>query len=315
MRRQRQMCIRDSLKNVPDIGPRTYDNVKPYLRLLQGDLVDPWDGGHQYPAPSPGHAAAASIDPPMPMTETQQIMASYNLTPSGTQALSGSYQNPHQTFVIEHFFSSWTMQGVFNTASSTMKVGDLWSDSGCVRGVGGRQGHFNNRKHLLNYGLKPIRADCSEEFKFGNGDVEHSSVKYYYPVFIKGIFRGTLDQAEVNTACPQLLSKKMMKQWDMDLCFGKQITKMNKFGVQVPFSKEKDLPLVNIFDFTAEDVAKQWSKIPDHFKIKNTKPPLKTADMKRQHVINRKGKTVTLETVSGKPPQVVHQTDVLEMSQ
>jgi hypothetical protein len=194
-----------------------------------------------------------------------------------------------------------------------MKVGDLWADSGCVRGVGGKDGHRANRKLLAEYGLKPIQVQCWEQFQFGNGEIVPSTTKYFYPTFITGIFRGALDQAEVDVACPQLMSKQMMKTWNMDLCFGSSTTKIKKFGVELPFS-EKEVPIVNIFDFTAKDVREQWNKIPDHFKVSSTPPP-EHLDKQRRVVLYKDGKTVTVEAAKGRAPRVVHSTEVFELEQ
>ena len=79
-------------------------------------------------------------------------------------------------------------------------------------------------------------------------------------------FRGTLDQCSVDVNCPMLFSKRAMKTWDVDLCFGKEVTKINKFGEEFPFSASS-LPIINIFDFTDKDLEAEWSKIPKQFKI------------------------------------------------
>jgi len=105
----------------------------------------------------------------------------------------------------------------------------------------------------------------------------------------------------------------MMKKWDVDLCFGKSKTKINKFGVEIPFSA-KDVPIVNIFDFTAKTLSDQWDRIPDHFKVVKN-PPSLTLDGNHKTLIYRNGKAMTLESRIGKPPKVVHTADVLDESQ
>ncbi len=194
-----------------------------------------------------------------------------------------------------------------------MQVGDLWADSGCVRGVGGEEGHTDNRNLLAQYGLKPIKVSCNEQFQFGDGHIEPSTTKYFYPTFVKGKFRGALDQAEVKKPCPQLMSKKTMKTWDVDLCFGSSTTRINKFGVELPFS-ERDVPIVNIFDFNAKDLQDEWHKIPAHFKT-TEKPPSIQVDQKRRVVIHKKGKTMTVESGIGRPPRVVHVTEEFDIGE
>ena len=97
----------------------------------------------------------------------------------------------------------------------------------------------------------------------------------------------------------------------MDLCFGSGTTKINKFDVEMPFS-DNDVPIVNIFDFTAQDVRNQWQKIPAHFKIGESPPPLRL-DQQRKVVIRKDGRTVTLEARRGRPPRVVHATECFDL--
>ena len=66
--------------------------------------------------------------------------------------------------------------------------------------------------------------------------------------------------------CPQLFSKGAMKDYDVDLCFGEQLMKLHKFKVDLPFSSA-GVPMINIFDFTEEDLQREWPKIPMYFKI------------------------------------------------
>jgi len=71
----------------------------------------------------------------------------------------------------------------------------------------------------------------------------------------------------------------MMKAWNMDLCFGTSTSKIHKFGVEIPFS-EKDIPIIDIFVFTEEDLKSEWLKIPDQFKI-DTQMPILAGTQKR----------------------------------
>ena len=138
--------------------------------------------------------------------------------------------------------------------------------------------------------------------------IEPAYKKYYYPVFVKGEFRGVLDQASVEVKCPQLLSKKVMKNWDVDLCFGKSKMKINKFGVNLPFS-ETGVPLVNIFDFTLEDLKKQWHKIPEHFKSAKDPPKVYRPTPIRRKAIWKDGRKIILENLPGGHAHVVHNVD------
>ena len=144
--------------------------------------------------------------------------------------------------------------------------GELWADSGCVRGVGGTKGHREFREYLKQFGLRPTGLKCNENFQFGDGNTETAKARWLYPTFLEGEYKGILDQCEVPADCPQLFSKSMLKSWDVDLRFGKQKIVINKFDIELPFSS-RQLPIINIFDFTEKSLKKIWDTIPDHFKI------------------------------------------------
>ena len=89
-------------------------------------------------------------------------------------------------------------------------------------------------------------------------------INTFTPSFFEGVYKGTLDQASVPVECPQLLSKGVMKKWDVDLCFGKGVIKIHKFGIEVPFNS-RGVPMVNILDVTAEQVRDQMGPSPMAF--------------------------------------------------
>ena len=92
--------------------------------------------------------------------------------------------------------------------------------------------------------------------------------KALYPVFLRGEFRGLLDIAEVPPHCPMLMSKNVLKKWNVDMCFGQGCLKIHKFDVTIPFN-EHDVPVVNILDVTKEQLKRQWNLIPDVCKLSN----------------------------------------------
>ena len=77
-----------------------------------------------------------------------------------------------------------------------------------------------------------------------------------------------LDEAEVPVDCPMLLSKNVLRKWDAGMCFGKGATRLNKFGLEVPFSAT-DVPIIDIMDATPQQVWEQWDKIPKQFRIES----------------------------------------------
>ena len=75
-----------------------------------------------------------------------------------------------------------------------------------------------------------------------------------------------LDIAEVQPHCPMLMSKNVLKKWNVDMCFGKGCLKIHNFDVTIPFN-EHDVPIVNILDVTPEQLKGQWNLIPDICKL------------------------------------------------
>ena len=157
---------------------------------------------------------------------------------------------------------------VLQTSINSLRVGDLWADSGCVRAVGGRLSHEALKKKMATLGIKPVMKRTHDSFQFGNGDVSEATQKALYPVFLRGEFRGLLDIAEVPPHCPMLMSKNVLKKWNVDMCFGPGCLKIQNFDVTIPFN-EHDVPVVNILDVTKEQLKRQWNLIPDMCKLSN----------------------------------------------
>ena len=68
-----------------------------------------------------------------------------------------------------------------------MTVGEMWCDSGCVRGVGAEAEHVRWAEYLKQHlNLKPVRDVCYEHFQFGDGNTVVSRDKCYYPTFLEG---------------------------------------------------------------------------------------------------------------------------------
>ena len=112
---------------------------------------------------------------------------------------------------------------VLQTSINSLRVGELWADSGCVRAVGGRPSHEALRKKMAMLGIKPAIKNTNDSFQFGNGEVSEASQKALYPVFLRGKFRGLLDIAEVTPHCTMLMPKNVLKKWNVDGCCGKKL--------------------------------------------------------------------------------------------
>ena len=229
-RARRQFLSRKDLLSVAGIGPKTFKDILPYLKPLSDTDEDPKDRGKESCDWTPAH---------MP------------------------FKPPNRTLVAEEVSYLPTLQ----TSAKSLKPGQLWADSGCVRGTGGKKEHTKIQRYMRDVlGLTPVFAPCQESFQFGNGEVTRATRKVLYPVFMEGVYRGVLDEAEVPVDCPMLLSKMVLRKWDADMCFGKGVTRVNKFDLEVPFN-EQDIPVINILDVTPDQIWNQWYQIPEQFRL------------------------------------------------
>ena len=148
--------------------------------------------------------------------------------------------------------------------------GELWADSGCVKGVAGKKNHALMQKKLATYGLKAIKVDKQDEFQFGDGEGATSDCAYVYPCVLNGNYVGQLTQAQVDVPCPSLFSKAMLKHWNCDLRFGDQVTKINRYNKEIPF--RKGTPYVDIFEFGPVETFDR-NKIPREHWLQDWTPP------------------------------------------
>lgn len=196
---------RDLLK-VPRVGPKTLEKIEGFLCTLPGDIDEVEIRRHTATSSMPD-----ATRPPMPETEDEKLLRTFGFK---TKKKDG----PFRVFMIDTVFEQETTichempYYVLRTVSKSMNVGDLWCDSGCMHGVGSTDSHSELRDVYQAFGLKPIEAPCAETFQFGDGNRASAKKKWFYPVFVAGTYRGTLDQAEVDVQCPQLLSKMVIEE-------------------------------------------------------------------------------------------------------
>ena len=121
------------------------------------------------------------------------------------------------------------------------------------------------------YGSRPQAQHRIENFTLGGGDSKDSICNYIYPVGLGGTYVGNKNIANVPCQCPMLFSRRVGKNWDIDIQLGKERIRVNKFNHEVPF--EDDIPVIDICDFGDPahfDRAK--SGIPEEYWIPNWKP-------------------------------------------
>ncbi len=91
-------------------------------------------------------------------------------------------------------------------------------DSGCRRTVAGTRWHEETQAWMRERGLQPVRNECRERFRFGDGRVVPAVCSWTYPCGVYGT-NGMLNVAEVRTDCPPLLSLQSMKEMGVVLDF------------------------------------------------------------------------------------------------
>ena len=103
---------------------------------------------------------------------------------------------------------------------------------------------------------------------FGNCNTEFSDKSFMYPVFRDGKLIDVVDLARISPECPPLISKGVMKDWNVNLNFGDQVTEVQKHGFNTPFIK--DSPFVDLFDM-GENFDR--SQVPREFWLTDSDTP------------------------------------------
>jgi hypothetical protein len=83
-------------------------------------------------------------------------------------------------------------------------------DSGFRRSVAGSQWRQATKAKLKDYGMIPIREECTESFRFGDGEVVPAKCSWTYPIGINQV-NGLARAAEVDRECPPLMSMTVME--------------------------------------------------------------------------------------------------------
>ncbi len=151
--------------------------------------------------------------------------------------------------------------------ASKLSVGELWADSGCLRGVAGSKAHHELKALLAKFGLKPIKEYKTQEFQFGDGKTAVSYMTWVYPVVIQGRYVGYIPLAEVAVPCPALFSKQMLKDWKIVMDFGENKWTSEYLKVSMPF--KYDTPVAPIADYgDVRTFSRQGLDIPMKFWIR-----------------------------------------------
>ncbi len=84
-------------------------------------------------------------------------------------------------------------------------------DTGCRCTVVGQDWHQMFQSHLKAYGLRGVRRETSDTFRYGNGETVQGTCSWVYHVSIHGN-QGMLDVAEVPVGTPHLASRMLMEE-------------------------------------------------------------------------------------------------------
>lgn len=158
-----------------------------------------------------------------------------------------------------------------NLTSKESGPGQLWCDTGCTRGLGGEKQHAEWARVYRQLNMCAVADGRIDTFQFGNGKTDKAKLTKLDPVFIRGIYIGSINQAVVTSICPMLLSKAVLPGWDADLRMGRNDITLNKFQVAIPFTDDK-VPVIDILDRGTQSLKHEWSKMPWQYKLTENGP-------------------------------------------
>ena len=171
---------------------------------------------------------------------------------------------------------------------------ELINDSGCRRSVAGHEWHDNLQEYLKGLGLRPVKKDIDEEFRFGSGDLATATESYVYPAGINGK-HGVIEVARVEGRTPPLLSQQAMQDLGLVVNYSKKIMDIEAAGVkQKPIKQSRSGHfLVDIGEYGDVDEFPECFRIDKNWDDRITDPPdddtleLGFQDMTRMGVLQR----------------------------
>lgn len=79
-------------------------------------------------------------------------------------------------------------------------------------------------------------------------------------VFIRGVYRGSINQAVVKYNCPMLFSKAVLSDWGADLRMGRRDIILHTFQVTIRFTDDK-VPVIDILDIYIQSLSMHGPKL------------------------------------------------------
>ena len=166
------------------MGPVLSKSVDPYLFGYTGSTTL---RGRDYLPVMPKVKAAPKPQPaPSPASSSRPPTATSTTDPNAP-SVHGVFVTTNAVYCIEK--TAEEIHDILTAASKSLQLGELWADSGCIRGCGGKAQHEAWKRHLAIYGLQPSYLEGTEMFKFGDGKIVKSQGKFLYPVFLNGRYR------------------------------------------------------------------------------------------------------------------------------
>lgn len=87
-----------------------------------------------------------------------------------------------------------------------------------------------------------------------------------YPVAIRCVYMGAINQAVASSTCPMLLSQPVLAYWDAGLRMGRNEITRNTFQVAVLFADDNVLVIGNLDVAVPSLIKQEWSNIPCKYK-------------------------------------------------
>lgn len=158
-----------------------------------------------------------------------------------------------------------------NRTSKELSPGQLWCDVGCARGLGRSTQRHALEKEYRQHNVCPVIDKCRDTFQFWNGTLEQATTTKTYPVFVHGMYRGSINQTVVKSRFPIRFSKAVMADWDTGLRSGRHDVTLNMFDATLPVIEDK-VPVCGIIAVDIPNFRTQWHRIPQGYQFSGHGP-------------------------------------------
>ena len=156
------------------IGTKTIEELSKHLKPLPDEPVPEADEADLFVPSSVYQVLTGGLmERSDSMSKSKNSSKTHNKDSYDTTSSSAESSVDRPIHKLSHY--------VLQTSINSLRVGDLWADSGCVRAVGGHKSHDALRKKMAALGIQPVIKSTHDNFQFGNGDVSEATQNIIVP--------------------------------------------------------------------------------------------------------------------------------------